>query len=223
MNSSRFLLALGANLQSESGAPAQALAAALALLPAEGLHLRALSRFYRSPAFPAGSGPDYVNACAEVTGQGGPEAVLAALHRIEARLGRSRAGRWAARGIDLDLLAAGEAILPDAATQALWRFLPLDQQMTQAPEQVILPHPRLADRAFVLIPLAEIAPLWRHPATGETVIEMASRLDATEKAALVPFSEAFDGLGGLSLRGEATRQAVHTSQSTGVADGPRDG
>ena len=167
------------------------------MLSGEGLRLRALSRFWRSPAFPAGAGPDYVNACAVVSAALPPEAVLQALHRIEARLGRIRATRWGARGIDLDLLAAGDAILPDAATEASWRALPLAEQMQHAPETLILPHPRLADRAFVLIPLAEIAPLWRHPATGKTVSEMLAALDAAEKAAMTPFYTPFGGAGGL--------------------------
>jgi 2-amino-4-hydroxy-6-hydroxymethyldihydropteridine diphosphokinase len=157
------------------------------MLPDEGLGLRALSRFWRSAAFPADSGPDYVNACAEVVAQGTPGSVLAALHRIEARLGRVRAGRWGARGIDLDVLAAGDALLPDPETHAHWRNLPLTEQMRVAPEALILPHPRLAERAFVLIPLAEIAPLWRHPATGQTVCDMLAALDAAEKAAMTPF------------------------------------
>lgn len=167
------------------------------MLPEAGIRLCALSRFWRSPAFPAGSGPDYVNACAVISAAMTPETVLAALHRIEARLGRRREKRWESRGIDLDLLACGEAIRPDAATEALWRGLPLDAQMQRAPETLILPHPRLADRAFVLAPLAEIAPLWRHPVTGKTVGDMLAALDAAEKAAMVPFSAPFDGQGRL--------------------------
>lgn len=194
MDSSTILIALGANLHSSAGTPAQTLVKALGLLGAAGLRLRALSRFYRSPAFPAGSGPDYVNACAALASPLPPEAVLAHLHGIEAELGRSRNRRWEARGIDLDLLAVGKAIRPDGATEARWRSLPLAQQMHTAPGQLILPHPRLTERAFVLIPLAEIAPRWRHPATGETVREMVARLPAAEKAALVPFSAPFGGV-----------------------------
>ena len=189
-----ILIGIGANLHTSVGNPARTLVAALGLLAKEGLGLRAVSRFYRSPAFPAGSGPDYVNACAVLSGPNDPEAVLAALHRVEARLGRQRSARWAARGIDLDLLALGEAVLPDAQTQAHWRNLPLARQMTETPERLILPHPRLTDRAFVLIPLAEIAPAWRHPTTGETVAEMANRLDAGQKAGLEPLSQPFDGV-----------------------------
>ncbi|HEY0275648.1 MAG TPA: 2-amino-4-hydroxy-6-hydroxymethyldihydropteridine diphosphokinase [Paenirhodobacter sp.] len=186
-----FLLALGANLPAEAGVPARTLIAALARMPAEGLDLRAVSRFYRSPAFPSGSGPDYVNACAVVRAPVSPAAVLAALHRIEESLGRVRIQRWQARKIDLDLIAAGDALLPDAETHRQWRELPLERQLRETPAQPVVPHPRLQDRAFVLIPLAEIAPGWRHPVTGLTVKEMHDALSENEKAALVPILTPF--------------------------------
>ena len=191
------MIALGANLSTEAGRPEQSLIAALKMFPEAGLRLRALSRFWRSSAFPAGSGPDYVNACAVISAALTPDSVLQALHRIEARLGRLRMTRWGPRGIDLDLLAAGDTIRPDAATEAAWRHLPLADQLQRVPDTLILPHPRLAERAFVLIPLAEIAPSWRHPATGRTVSEMLESLDPTQKAGMVPFSAPFEGQGGL--------------------------
>lgn len=187
-----ILIALGSNIPSASGAPARTLAAALQRLPAEGLTVRAVSRFYRSPAFPAGSGPDYINACARLEAPGmAPEAVLAALHQVEAGLGRERSLRWGARGIDLDLIAHGARILPDAAGWRRWAELPLEAQMREAPGHPVLPHPRLQDRAFVLIPLAEIAPGWRHPALGQSVAELANALPEGEKAALVPLRTPF--------------------------------
>jgi len=188
MANSKSLIALGANLPSGAETPAQSLLRALQMLPSEGLALRAVSRFYHSPAFPAGTGPDYVNACAVIEGTLPPDAVLQALHRIEAELGRARKERWGARRIDLDLIAVEDRVLPDAATQRHWRSLPLAEQMRVAPDHLILPHPRLAERAFVLIPLAEIAPQWRHPLTGCSVAEMLAALPAEEKAALTPFS-----------------------------------
>jgi 2-amino-4-hydroxy-6-hydroxymethyldihydropteridine diphosphokinase len=163
---------------------------ALAALSAAGLPVRAVSRFFRTPAFPAGSGPDFVNACAAVDPGGrDPEAVLAVLHGIEADLGRVRLTRWGARVIDLDLLAMGDAILPDPATEAEWRNLPPETQAQVAPDRLILPHPRLSERGFVLIPLADIAPLWRHPATGQSVAAMAKALPEAEKAQIWPLSQ----------------------------------
>ncbi|MFD2172815.1 2-amino-4-hydroxy-6-hydroxymethyldihydropteridine diphosphokinase [Rhodobacter lacus] len=200
-----IMIGLGANLAGPAGVPAQALVAALKMLVDSGFALRAVSRFYRSPAFPAGSGPDYVNACAWLAGAGRPAEILAQLHKVEAALGRVRTTRWAARGIDLDLLALGDAVLPDAETQATWRALPLERQMQVAPETLILPHPRLAERAFVLVPLAEIAPRWRHPATGRTVMEMLAALDRAEKAALEPFLAPMAEIGGLSSADQPTK------------------
>ncbi len=186
------LIALGANLPSSLGFPARTLSAALERLPAEGLFPQAVSRFYRSPAFPAGSGPDYVNACARIDAPGlSAAAVLQALHRIEADFGRTRDRRWQARGIDLDLIAFGQEVLPGPQAWRRWADLPLERQMQEAPEQPIVPHPRMQDRAFVLIPLAEIAPGWRHPILGQSVAEMVKALPMAEKQALLPLDAPF--------------------------------
>jgi 2-amino-4-hydroxy-6-hydroxymethyldihydropteridine diphosphokinase len=109
----------------------------------------------------------FVNGVALIRTALGPEPLLALLHRIETRLGRRRRVRWEARVIDLDLLAYEDRVLGTGGGRA--------------PE---LPHPRLRERAFVLLPLAEVAPGWRHPATGESVEEMIQAL-APEDIALV--------------------------------------
>jgi 2-amino-4-hydroxy-6-hydroxymethyldihydropteridine diphosphokinase len=152
--------------------------------------LVAKSRFFRTPCFPAGTGPDYVNAACivQVSGDLSPHAVLARLHDVEAIFGRRRARRWGMRTLDLDLLAYGDSVLPDADTQTRWRDLPDADQARLAPDQLILPHPRLQDRAFVLVPLADVAPGWRHPVLGLTVADMVSRLPAADRAAVVPIT-----------------------------------
>lgn len=110
-------------------------------------------------------------------------ALLALLHRAEAEFGRVRMTRWAGRTLDIDLLALGDSVLPDAETQTRWRNLPPADQQRKTPEEVILPHPRLQDRAFVLVPLADVAPDWRHPLLGLTVLEMRAALDPADVAA----------------------------------------
>lgn len=168
------LVALGSNLPARGEPPAGIVTAALGALGALGA-VRARSRLWRSPAWPPG-GPPYVNAAAWVDTALAPEDALAMLHDIEAAWGRERRQRWGARTLDLDLLAMGDLVRPDAATQGAWAALPLGAQGQRAPAGLILPHPRLQDRGFVLRPLAEVAPGWRHPLRDLSVREMLAVL-----------------------------------------------
>ena len=173
------LIAIGANLPSVMGPPHVTLRAALGILHAEpNISITAISSFWRNPAFPAGAGPDFCNAAIKVITTRAPDAVMALLHHIESEMGRSRgdAARWAPRPLDMDLIAVDALVLPDPAGHAAWRDLPAARQTVETPDRLILPHPRLQDRAFVLAPLAEIAPLWRHPVTGRTIAGMLADL-----------------------------------------------
>jgi 2-amino-4-hydroxy-6-hydroxymethyldihydropteridine diphosphokinase len=182
------LIALGANLPNGKTPPAETLKSALSALADRGFSRRSVSRFFATPCFPAGSGPDYVNAAAAITVPSGltAEDILAHLLAIEMEFGRERKRRWGMRTLDLDLVAWGDLILPDRGVFDQWRLLDPAQQAKAAPDRLILPHPRLQDRAFVLVPLADVAPDWRHPVLGFTVSQMLKALPEADRRAVVP-------------------------------------
>ncbi len=179
------LVALGANLPSSQGTPVQTVHAAMEDIRAT-FSGAVASRLFRCPAFPAGSGPDFVNAAIRFGSDLDASGVLDALHKIEAKLGRVRGVRWASRVVDLDLLALGDLIQPDLATQTAWRDLPLEKQMADTPDRLILPHPRMQERGFVLKPLADIAPNWTHPILGVSVAQMLEALPSADTVDVVP-------------------------------------
>ncbi|MCK8783567.1 2-amino-4-hydroxy-6-hydroxymethyldihydropteridine diphosphokinase [Roseomonas sp. NAR14] len=154
-----ILVGIGGNLPDASGTPPLVIGRraveALGALP--GLRLAAVSGWYASdPVPPQPGSPPYVNAVARLEGRAGAEPLLASLQAIEAAAGRTRPYRNAPRTLDLDLID-------------------LDGLVRDAPDP-ILPHPRAALRAFVLLPLAEVAPGWRHPRTGESVSALIAAL-----------------------------------------------
>jgi 2-amino-4-hydroxy-6-hydroxymethyldihydropteridine diphosphokinase len=162
-----ILIGIGGNLESALfGPPRETLSAALATLEAGGVAIRARSGWYRSEPVPRSSQPWFVNAVASLaTGLGAGE-LLAALQALEARFGRIRGERNAARVLDLDLLDyRGEV----TATPSL-----------------VLPHPRLHQRRFVLAPLAEIAPNWRHPVLRLTVEKLLAQLAVEQRLERLP-------------------------------------
>jgi 2-amino-4-hydroxy-6-hydroxymethyldihydropteridine diphosphokinase len=153
-----ILLGLGGNLPSQVGPPAVTIAAAIEALDQAGVRIVARSREYRTAPVPASDQPWFTNEVIAVKTKLAPRELLALLHRIEAQFGRERREVNGARTLDLDLLAYD------------------DRVQAGGHGEPVLPHPRLSHRAFVLLPLAEVARGWRHPITGETVKHLIAAL-----------------------------------------------
>ncbi len=136
--------------------------------------------------FPPGAGPDYVNAAAVVESDLDAHELLERLHMVEAEFGRARAQRWGMRTLDIDLIAGGDRVLPDLRTFAAWRDLDLDTQMQATPDKLILPHPRMHERAFVLVPVNDVAPDWKHPILGQTTAELLATLPQSARKEVRP-------------------------------------
>ena len=189
---SNLLIALGSNMNSEAGDPTESLQFAVSELRRKGALIRAQSRLYRTPAFPPGAGPDFVNAAIAVEAPWSAREAMTQLHEVEADMGRRRRERWEQRPIDLDLLAAGSDVRPDMRTLRKWMDLPLEAQQKNAPGQLILPHPRLHERAFVLVPLADVAPDWIHPVLRKSVSAMVAALPQSARDEVVPLPDDWD-------------------------------
>ncbi len=154
-----ILIAIGANLPGRQGeSPLVACrAAAEALRSLPGLRVTAVSRWYDTAPVPPADQPDYINGMARLEGEADAAWLLARLHAIEVAAGRRRGAPNAARTLDLDLIE-------------------LNGMRRTAPPPPLLPHPRAHERAFVLRPLHDVAPDWRHPLLGRSAAELLAGL-----------------------------------------------
>lgn len=148
------VVALGGNVPGDYGTSEALLEAALARFAAAGLPILRRSSWWRSAAWPDPSAQEYRNGVVLVEARQGPQALIRTLFTLENAFGRRRAERNAPRTLDLDLIAYGRIVSDDPA--------------------LTLPHPRAHERLFVMGPLAEIAPDWRHPVLGATAAELAA-------------------------------------------------
>jgi 2-amino-4-hydroxy-6-hydroxymethyldihydropteridine diphosphokinase len=161
-----ILVALGSNCNGPWGTPRDAVAEALRRLNGSGIRVRRASQLLVTAPFGVTDQPDFVNAVAEVESRLSPEALLKRLHIIERLAGRRRTLRWGPRTLDLDLIDYHGVI-------------------RRTPPPPVLPHPGIAERIFVLAPIAEIAPQWRHPQTRLTAAAMLKKLDHEGQGRLI--------------------------------------
>ncbi len=153
-----IIIAIGSNLPHPvQGQPTQVCRSAVSTIAKCDCIILKQSRWYRSAAVPASSQPDFVNGVIGISSSLCPSDLMQKLHKIEAKYGRERAMPNAARVLDLDLVA-------------------YDNVVREEPEWPSLPHPRISQRAFVLYPLRDIMPVWRHPATGVELNDLISAL-----------------------------------------------
>jgi 2-amino-4-hydroxy-6-hydroxymethyldihydropteridine diphosphokinase len=156
-----ILIGLGANLDGPFGAPEKALKACADIFRAQGFEMIQSSNIWKTAPVPVSDQPWYRNAVCSVRTRMEPQDLLRAVKAVEHDLGRQKTEINAPRVIDLDILSYHDVVMDDG--------------------DLIVPHPRLQDRAFVLYPLREIAPQWRHPVLGKAVDEMIAQLPQGQK------------------------------------------
>ncbi len=156
-----IFIAIGSNQPGTFTSPQALCEAAIEAMEREGLRVIARSGWYSSAPLPPDPAQSwYVNGAVSVATTLEPQALLALLNRIEAEFGRVRGAKNGPRTLDLDLIAHGCRLI--------------------ASPSLTVPHPRMHERAFVLMPLMDIAPDWRHPQTGEQIGEMLDSLPGTQ-------------------------------------------
>lgn len=152
---SKSAIALGSNL----GDSLKTLESSLAVINSTpGINLEAVSSWYRTqPIGPPQ--PDYLNGCAILNVQQTPEELLALLQAIELQFGRVKNEKWGARTLDLDIILYDDLIINTP--------------------NLTIPHPEMTKRAFVLVPLAQIAAHWQEPKTGKAIAKLAQEIDTS--------------------------------------------
>lgn len=159
-------IAIGANIRGTWGAPAETFDCVLHELRRHGLKIVVRSGLYLTPPVGRVAQPDFLNAVIGVTGSTAPAALLRLAKALEAQAGRRVNGRWGPRPLDIDILDFGGRIIGQPSAARL-------------PGTLVLPHPEITRRGFVLVPLAEVAPAWRHPWLGvgaRTLLNRAPRM-----------------------------------------------
>ncbi len=148
-----ILIALGSNISGPWGSPREAVLRALIELRQHNISITKVSTLIETAPFGVTNQPNFVNAVARIETVLPPEVLMQALHMVERRAGRKRLKRWGPRTLDLDILDYHGLVRKPRRTSI---------------KPLVLPHPGIAQRSFVLEPLREIAPHWKHPVTHAT-------------------------------------------------------
>jgi len=169
-----IFIGIGGNLPSQNfGSTPEVLAKALQVIDAKVCAVVRCSPFYRSAPVPVTNQPDYVNAVIEVSTDTPASGLLDRLHLVEAEFERVRTVKNAARTLDLDLLIYQSDIIENKGKNDL-----------------TVPHPRMHERAFVLLPLRDLVPDWVHPVNGRTIDELIRSLAADQRCERLPIDPA---------------------------------
>ena len=164
-------IGIGANIPSPFGNPYQSIQHLIAILPSHGITVIRQARCWRNPAWPDPNDPEFLNTCIEVNTSLSPDDLLKTLLKIEEQFDRTRTHKNAPRPLDLDIIDYnGEKIEQD---------------------NLSLPHPKLQERAFVLLPLFDIAPLWQHPTIKIPIHELLRNLDQEDHEKTIPLCHTY--------------------------------
>lgn len=172
-----IIISLGSNVISRWGNPHDTILQALRELESRGVCILRRSRLYRTSPYGPVNQPVFVNAAAAIGTSLSAEALLTMVKKIEATAGRGPSKHWGPRVLDIDIIDYNRQILN-------W-----SQRGTQFFKckrfSLILPHPRIETRAFVLQPLLDIAPHWHHPVTGSHAAQLLARLRSSKKGRII--------------------------------------
>lgn len=174
-------VAVGANVAGPWGSPRATIETALKEMPGSGILVVAASRLFRTPAMGYSPQPDYLNAVLLVQSSLAPAALMRRLKAIEKRAGRRPAKPWGPRPLDLDLLYFRGARIGSRR--------PGGKPAAHQSRPLMLPHPGLESRAFVLLPLRDVAPHFRSSASGRTLKELIHGLPARDIDRCIPLDK----------------------------------
>lgn len=156
-----ILVALGSNIKGPWGSPRQTLLKAIDALDQWPVQVMKISKLIETAPYGNPNQPDFVNAVVQVRTALSPDSLIRRLHLIEKSAGRIRRRRWGPRTLDLDIIDY----------HGLIRI-----QHGYVQKELVLPHPGIAQRSFVLEPIMEIAPQWKHPLIRESAKVMIQKL-----------------------------------------------